>query len=407
MLTIADQVVCSGSSFLTGVIIGRTLSVGDFGSFSLGMTLLIFSLILQDTLLATPYTYHFHKTKENEHPRLRAGAIIQSFLLSALCAGLLIAASFAASVTAHAQDLGAILNALGLSLPLLFLRECFRRQFFTEFKMKEALVLDICINTLQFLLLFFLWYFDALTPASVFGIMAAATALGSAVTWIFIKKLYDFTNLDVATDTRENIRYGRWLLAGSFCHLGSLYTYPWLIYLIHGKTEAGAFAACYSLINLLNPLVLGFNNYFRPKIIQTRIERGALAMDQLVRRACVAFIPVTAIVILFLSIAGGFLVNLVYGEQFPDLGPVIAIVGISLASTFIGSPLQLGVLALNKPQINPMFHASALAITLCVGVPLVFLYGNIGAAIGYALASNCGLITLAILYKREVRKGTS
>ena len=54
-----------------------------------------------------------------------------------------------------------------------------------------------------------------------------------------------------------------------------------------------------------------------------------------------------------------------------------------------------------------MFHASALAITLCVGVPLVFLYGNIGAAIGYALASNCGLITLAILYKREVRKGTS
>ena len=42
-VTLFDQVVYSGTTFLTGILVGRLLSVGDFGEFSLGLTLMVFS----------------------------------------------------------------------------------------------------------------------------------------------------------------------------------------------------------------------------------------------------------------------------------------------------------------------------------------------------------------------------
>lgn len=404
VLTLADQAVNSGANFLTGVLVGRLLSIGEFGEFSLGMTLVIFSLILQDTLLATPYTFHFHGKGKSGHAALRAGALVQSFMLGLVCSLLLLVASGLAGYLANGGTITPILTSLGVSLPFLFFRECLRRQYFTEFQMGRALGLDVVVTILQFALLFGAWKAGILHPATVFAVMALAAALGGGWAWLRTRGEYDFRTMDVAHDTRENVLYGRWLLAGSFCHLGSLYAYPWLVYLLYGKEEAGAFAACYSLINLLNPLILGFNNYFRPRIIKTKMDHGVSAMHGLVRTACLLFLPAAVLVVLFFAAAGDFLVRIVYGSEFSGLGAILAIVGISLIPVTLNAPLQLGVLALNKPHINPAFHAVSLATTMLVGVPLVLMFGKMGAAAGYSLATAAGFMTLLWLYRREIRR---
>ncbi len=402
-IVLADQAVCSGATFLTGVLVGRALSIGAFGEFSLGMSLSVFSLVLQDTLLATPYTFHVHNSPAERLPVLRAGALVQSLLLSLVGTVLLIAASLLVFPDAGKGDLPLILRALGLSLPFLFLRECLRRQLFAEFSMGSALKLDTVVTAIQFALLGAFWFIGIFTPAAVFAVMATAAGAGSAMTLFIQRSRYDFRAIDVHNDTRENILYGRWLLVGSICHLGSLYAYPWLVYLAHGKAAAGAFAACYSLVNLLNPLILGFNNYFRPKIMKTRADEGIAAMDSLVRRACLFLGLASVLLILFMFAAGGWLVRIVYGAEFSGLGTVIGIVSISTLPVFVGAPLQLGTLALNKPQINPKFHAASLAVTIIIGTPLVLFLGEIGAAAGYALAAATGCAVLARLYRKEVR----
>lgn len=404
IIILADQAVCSGSTFLTGVIVGRVLSVGAFGEFSLGMSLLIFSLILQDTLLATPYTFHIHNSPAERMPRLRAGALLQSLLLSLVCATLLIAVSLLAFPGTENGDLPLILRALGLSLPFLFLRECVRRQFFAEFTTASALKLDAAVSAAQFALLGGFWFIGIFTPASVFAVMAAAAGAGSAAAIYIHRTRYDFRDIDVKSDIRENFLYGRWLLMGSACHLGSIYAYPWLIYIVHGSAAAGAFAACNSLVNLLNPLVLGFNNYFRPKIIKVRADKGVSAMDRLVRHACLILGCAAALFILFVFIAGEWLIRAIYGAEFSGLGTIVAIISISTLPVFAGAPLQLGTLAMNKPQINPQFHAASLVTTIAIGTPLVFFFGETGAAFGYALATTAGGAVLWRLYTKEIRK---
>ncbi len=403
LFAFADQIIYSASSFLTGILVGRLLSIGDFGEFSLGLSLLIFSIIFQDTLLATPYTMRIHKEDSQNHPALRAGAIVQSFLLSGFCALLLFGASFIILTPAF-EGLKPILRTLAFCIPFIFLRECLRRELFAEFKMVEAFKLDLFVTILQFSFIFALWEFGLLTSYSVFAAIAFACLIGATVTFCAFRSQYDFKAMRVWHDTIENLLFGRWLLAGSFCHLGSLYGYPWFIFLFHGKVEAGAYAACFNIISLLNPFILGFNNYFRPKIAQVFARDGAAAMDTMIKKACVALGAVGVIIILITVIGGDWIVHLLYGAEFSGLGPVIALLSMSVLATVLNAPLQLGVLAMNKPQINPMFHACALATTIAAGIPLVMQYAKMGAAGGYALTAIVGCTVLYILYRREIIK---
>jgi len=398
LLTFADQAFYSGANFLTGILVGRLLSIGDLGSFSLGMTLLTFSIVFQDNLLATPYTYHLYQSDATKRKNLRAGALVQSLLLASFCALLLITAGLLTSDF----ELRAILLAIGITLPLFFLRECLRRQFFAEYQMMQALLLDIGVCVLQFSLIAVLWFNAALAPHLIFVAMALSGGIGIIIAIVLIRKQFDFSHMTIRADLRENMRFGRWLMLGSFCHLASLYSYPWIIYLMHGSIEAGAFAACFSLVNLLNPFILGFNNFFRAKIIQTHREKGPIAMHTLIIQALLLFIPIGILIAVFLAWAGGWLVELVYGKQFAGLGNVIAILGVSILPILLSAPLQLGILALNKPQINPIFHMFALGITLLIGIPIAMHYGMIAASIGYVLATSGGCVVLWFLYKREI-----
>jgi O-antigen/teichoic acid export membrane protein len=397
-----DQIIYSASSFLTGILIGRLLSIGDFGEFSLGLSLLIFSIIFQDTLLATPYTLRIHKEAQNTHAGLRAGAVLQSFLLSSFCSALLLTASLFLPSTFTGMK--PILLSLSISVPFIFLRECLRRQLFAEFKMVSAFKLDTCVSILQFLFIFLLWKYDALSASSAFAAIAGACFIGAILVFLSHRKDYDFRSMTVAHDTMENLRFGRWLLAGSFCHLGSLYAYPWFIFFSHGKIEAGAYAACFNIISLLNPFILGFNNYFRPKIAQVYARDGIAAMHALIKKTLFFLAPVALTIIIVTFVGGDWIIHLLYGSEFLGLGPVIALLSLSVLPTVLNAPMQLGVLAMNRPQINPTFHAFALTTTLCVGIPLVMMFAKMGAAGGYTLTALVGCSVLYILYKREVKR---
>ncbi len=403
LFALADQMVHSGTTFLTGILVGRLLSVGEFGEFSLGLTLVVFSMVLQDNCLATPYTYRFHNNSDESKEGLRAGALIQSLMLALICTSLLFVAYFILPSEGY-QDLRNILFVLSCSMPFLFIRETSRRIYFTEFRLIDTFIMDVIVSALQILLIIGLWYVNWISTSSVFFAMALAAFIGSAGAFIFHRKDFDFKLADIKKDTIENIHFGKWLLAGSFCHLGSLYIFPWLIYAMIGDVKAGAFAACYTLVNLINPFILGFNNYFRPHIMQTYSKEGLEAMHAQVMRMTMCFIPVAALISFLLVVFGGNLVQFIYGDDFINLGTIIAFVGISVIPVILNAPIQLATLAMNKPQINPKFHSAAFASTMCIGVPLVIFYDIIGAAIGYSLSVSIGFIALIYFYRKELVK---
>lgn len=402
VFTLGDQAIHSGTNFLTGVVIGRFLSVGDLGVFSLGMTVVTFALIFQDTLLATPYTYHFHHAPEGARPRLTAGALVQSALLAMAMAFVFLVAGTAALLAGN-ETLQPVFTALAGALPFLFIREFFRRMFFASFRMRRAMLLDGGVSALQFALLFAFLGLNVLSPATAYLALAGSAGGAAFACFVLLRREFDFRGLDIVADTRENLKYGRWLLAGSVCHIGSLYAFPWFLYLQQGEKGTGAFAACMSIVNLLNPLIIGFTNFFRPKLIQVQADQGVRAMNRLIVLSAGALLVPVLVLIGGLALFGGALVSFVYGGDFSGLGSSIFLVSLSLVPTFLNAPVQLGVLALNKPWINPAFHAAGFATTILAGFFLVDRFGLAGATGGYALTTFVGSTVLGVLYVRAVR----
>ena len=54
--SLADQVIVSGTSFFTSVIVGRVCGPAELGIYSLSMGLAIFVGGVQESLISTPYT---------------------------------------------------------------------------------------------------------------------------------------------------------------------------------------------------------------------------------------------------------------------------------------------------------------------------------------------------------------
>lgn len=401
LFALADQMVHSGTTFLTGILVGRLLSVGEFGEFSLGLTLVVFSMVLQDSCLATPYTYRFHNIKNEDIKGLRAGALIQSFLFAVSCTVFLYLL-YVFLPKGQAGGLDSIIFTLALSMPFLFIRETSRRIYFTEFKIIEAFIMDTIVSVLQISLIVAIWYFEVITTSNVFGVIALSSFVGSLWAFLQHRNTFSFSKAEIKIDFIENVRFGRWLLMGSFFHLGSLYIFPWVIYALIGDERAGIFAACYTLVNLINPFILGFNNFYRPKIMSIYAKDGLEKMHSEIMKLIRVFLPISLAISAFLAIAGGHLVYFIYGEKFVNLGGIMAVVGISVIPVILNAPLQLGILALNKPQINPKFHSTAFASTMCLGIPLVIYFDTLGAAIGFSLSVTTGFIALVYFYVREI-----
>jgi len=82
-LALADQAVVSGASFVTTVLIGRWTSPTQLGFYSIGISLLVSLVTVQDSLVARPYAIQRYRPQGT--PAEHAGAsLTHSSLLSAL-----------------------------------------------------------------------------------------------------------------------------------------------------------------------------------------------------------------------------------------------------------------------------------------------------------------------------------
>ena len=99
-LALADQAVVSAASFLTTVMIARWTLPNELGLYSIGISLLVSSLSIQESLISLPYTIQQHRAPGT--PAEHAGSsLTHSTLLSAL--GIVVLAVMATDALAGAQ----------------------------------------------------------------------------------------------------------------------------------------------------------------------------------------------------------------------------------------------------------------------------------------------------------------
>jgi O-antigen/teichoic acid export membrane protein len=382
VITLADQAVYSAANFLTGVIIGRTCSKEEFGLYLLGFSIVCILIPLQSSLILGPYAVYCPRLKNSDLSCYTGSTLIHQSTLSVLSLVILSAAGVFLSMGFGPVGLSVIVWSLAATISLWLLGEYVRSVLFALLRNKTAFLLDITMAVIQIggLLLLARWGF--LSAASAIWISGCASGLAAGV-WLGLRwKLFAFQAKRILPDLKQNWSFGKWLFADKLVYIASNQLYPWFLVLFYGTAATGIFAACLGTMRLANPFIIGMGNYLGPKMAHIYARKGKQGVRRAALQDTLVFVAVMGPFCILMLFFGDEIISLLYGSKYAGNGAVVGVLALGQLALALSRPANLGLNAIERPDIGVKGSLLALLSFLTLGFWLVKFLGPLGAAWG-------------------------
>ena len=381
-LALVDQAVVSGTNFLTTLAIARWSDAGQLGIYAVGISLLVSLLAFQDSLILQPYAiqrYHPEGTSIE-----RAGASLTlSILFSAGCILVLGVIALGFVVWGAGPEMVAVTWAIAGIVLFALTRDFARRFAFARLEMGQAILLDLAASILQLSAVVWLGVSGRMSALGAFAAVGGATALAMAG-WLYrARSEFAIRVPHVRTALKQTWTLGKWLLVGRVTGQvqGSI-TY-WLLIANGGAVVTGVFAACMSIVNLANPLLLGLGNSLMPRSVLAWKNGGGPALWREAIRNTVLFTALLAPFSLGVFVAGETVMRLLYhGSEFEGHAHILTVLTLTMFSNALGVPPTIGLATMERPRAIVTNTTIGAFLTVTLVWLLLTQWGLLGAAYG-------------------------
>lgn len=392
VLAIFDQAIYSGTSFLSGVLVGRTTSPDQLGQYYLVLSIVLVISGMLEQLVAAPYIV-YSKRRQGCELSEYAGSTWAHFLVGVTMSVIGLVAAIPIVSLAGFSSIVPGLWALSAFAPLLFLRQWVRRFTFANLELTSAVALDAAVAVMQLTALAVLGYFRLLSLYSIFAVMGGACGL-ACLGWYWLDwPPLRFKRTRFLADWRHNWGFGKWALQTFVLGNTTPQLMLWIVTTTIGTAATGIFGACSNLIGMTYVVLCGIDNLLTPQSAHAFTTGGVKELSRVLAMAG-AFVAISmgAFCVLFLA-TGDWLVVLTFGPQYRGTGAILATLSISALMTGLSIVAGNGLWAIDEPRSNFFVDVSSMAITLLAAALLIHPFGALGAA----LASLAGSTTAAIL----------
>ena len=406
LLSVCDQAIVSGTSFLTSVLVGRAGGQSTLGWFALAISLVSLARAIQEQLVSAPYMVFSQRQTGPRIARYTGNCLAMQTGLSLLTLVGLGMLGGLVYTGWSPRGLGTILPGLAIAVPFLLLREHLRQTSFAALKPFSAVGLDLGATALQFAGLALIALFGELTPNSVLLVMGLACAVSCSIWLIRRPQPLELQPAELVADWRLNWQLGRWALAGHLVGSTAPYIMPWLVLAFHNERIAGLLAAANTLAGLANLFVQGMANFLTPQTSRAYQRGGPRELTRVVLHVVTAMTLALGSVCLVSWLFSGPLVTAVYGASYAP-----AAVGMSLlvTATLVNSWGMIAgnaLWAMDRPRANFTADLCALVVTLSTAALLIGPWGGSGAAAATLAGVTVGTIvrvsTLICCLKQEL-----
>ena len=398
VLSIADQIVASATTFVTGALIGRVCSKEEFGLYTIGFSLLTLLMTVQSSLIATPFMIRIPGLKDHE-ARSYSGSSLVHQTVFGVTVSIMVVIAGAVIFTGNAA-MAQTLIALGGALAFLLLRDYVRQTCFARLAYAQALALDVLLALLQVGGLAALYTSGALHAWSAFLVLGLACAI-TAMHWAVITRNERTVDMArVRADFQESWSNGKWLLASGLVWAISMNLYAWIVAAFHGTASAGSWAAALGVMTLINPLMLGVKNYLGPRIMHANAGGSIERLRTTVRRSAVLFFALLSVFTVGMWFFGDSLVVAIYGAKYAGNGTLVVLLSLNATILTVGFAVSRGLFALQLANIDFYVNFVALACFMIFGIGLVRWIGPVGAAVAQLSTNAIATSVRAIAFAR-------
>ncbi|WP_339670090.1 MATE family efflux transporter [Dasania marina] len=391
-ITIFDQCMVSGVSFILNILLARALGVEGFGVFSLLWVVVLFVSSVQLALIIYPMLTLAPLQEDRS-----------AYLSTLLCFQLIF--SFFAGVftyvgvnmfSAYSQNESLMIYAFPLAVAIIFhtVQDFLRRVFFLCELAKLALLSDVLSYGGRVLLVFYLYTLNSLPLEGVLYATAICSFISVAVT-IRYANFSGFNASQMIDFFNVNWSFSKWLLGSSLLQwfTGNLFVVAASSLL--GVAAAGVVRVCQNLMGPVHVLFLAMDNFVPAKAAEClrSPEKGALSLY--FRKLFIIVFGFILIVVIVVSSFSGFWLDFFYGSDYTDYSFLLRIYVLLYFLVAINTVLKLLLRTLKLTKMIFIADVIAALVALSVAFPLIKSYGLTGVVIGSALSL---LIASSILF---------
>ncbi|HEX4330035.1 MAG TPA: lipopolysaccharide biosynthesis protein, partial [Burkholderiales bacterium] len=322
---VADQLLVSGSNFLTGIMLARLLGPAAFGVFVLLQAVLLYVNAFQTALIFSPMLSAAPQMEDRERARYLRGVLALQLALSAVMAAVVYALGSAGGLVSAAAALQqpTVLAVTGAVFAFQ-MQDWLRRYYFVHQNSRAAFLNDVVSYGGQIVMLvLFALFDDDLGLTEVFCIIGATSAvafiLGYAASRAPVRPAFG----DARTVLRQGWRSGRdyfigWQLQWAGTQ-GVLLVGAGLL----GAQAAGGVRAAQNIIGPINILFQAMENVVPVAAARHYKEGGLDALSGYLWRNTAWGSALLLPVMLGLSWIAEPLVNLAYGRAYAGYAALV------------------------------------------------------------------------------------
>ena len=411
------QGIFSVTRLLASMTVGGRFGPGSeeqLGYYSSAFGILMILIGIHEALVTTPLTVFNQKVAETDRRRLSASALVFSLLVAALVlagTGILFIVQVGTNVLPG--NVGLALLVVCALAPLQLLREFSRRWLLANLAVKASALME-CVFAAMFLIsLMTLVATSNVSAVSVFIAIGCVNVVGLCVWWFIYREQFQFSRTAAVSQMRENFRYGRWVAGENFCSTVIMYACVWILMFMLGEASAGVFFACFTIVMLANPFLLGVSSLLAPRAAQEFVNNGWPGLRRVLLRYG-AFITVVLIGFAgFLLVFGEALTELFFSSKYSEFFQehyngrnwVTATLGLAMPLLGVSFVATNGLLAINRP--NDSFIASIVGLFVLIGANLSFPEPSLQtAAISFVVSVAAGMVCRLVFLIRAYQIAT-
>jgi len=394
---IADQGVVSITTFLTGLFIARYCLKEEYGLYYLALTQLPFWDNLRLALVSTAATVFLPRKKGMER-RAYLGASLAletGLVFTGIVCALILALVF------RILDLGLapVFEASTALIAGHLLMRYLRGVFYARLKSHIALMIGVVAGFIQLGGILLIRSVIGLNAVSAVLVVAFAQLAGSAVGLAVLVRMREisFENIRLREISRENWKFGHWLVWKSLAYAASFNVFPWFLQFARGTAAVSTLAACVVIMGILNPLWLGLSNSLGARLAHAYAGKDGRRLWKACRDGQLLLFIVILFPAAIICLFAGPLLELFYQAKYA--GNEWIVVGLCVAfllniSTYV---FELALLTGEKSKVVFFIYLWVLCICAAPGFLLFWMWG----IAGYVMTCLCASIIRIYYFRRE------
>jgi O-antigen/teichoic acid export membrane protein len=371
-----DQGVVSLGTFVTNVLLARSLGQGEYGLYALVLGVMLLLNSVHAALVAYPLSVKGATADEHELRRLAAGSLgLAGGLAAAMGAGLFAAVAALGSVELACWSAAALV--------LWQAQETVRRALVAHLRYGAALWGDAVSYLGQAALIWALSQEGRLSLGAAFAVMSFTSAAAAGLQAVQLR-LRPGGLREGAHLARSFWSLGRWALFTNLVGNFTTQAFPWTLAAFHGVGAAAALQSVVNLMGVSHPVMFGINNLIIPVAARVVADRGvAAARRAAFRQAMIGWVLLSPYYV-GLALWPEAALRGFYGAGSPYLALEAPLRLFVVAYVFVYLTCILGALlyGLGDSRATFLGHTAGAAAAVALGLPLTAAGGLLGASVG-------------------------